>query len=397
MKKTLSFYLLSTVGIFVLFGCNLQAPPILHPNPVDPTLVAEADCDESPIEKVEPENKPKLPELVQANGGYKTVPLEKENIVLKIVQSDASPVEDFNTPEMAMQANLTHVTQMGYDACDQGDSPDIILFHEFPFSGYVYGSRREKLAIAIDIPGKETDAMAELAKYCDAYVIFGSYAKDSDWPGHVLSLTTIINRQGEILKKVWKPRNIKRFYSTFEITTTTVESVRTKFREKYGVEEELPVIRTEFGNIAVSTAQLDPLVFAAFAMQGAELILRTATLYFETDAIHTAMVNNVYSAMANIPHESKYGGRSLVVNPEGEVVAQAQGNLTETIVTARIPIGDFRRGRMLPQYTTEFTRHIFEQYQPEIPMDHLDLPEEELPVNGSAMKALLDRISRWLN
>ena len=76
----------------------MQAPPILQPNPVDPALVAEADCDESPIEKVESENKPKLPELVQANGGYKTVPLEKQNIVLKIVQSDASPVENLNRP-----------------------------------------------------------------------------------------------------------------------------------------------------------------------------------------------------------------------------------------------------------------------------------------------------------
>ena len=385
------------VGLNTMFGCAMQAPPIVEPPANEMVIEAEANCDEPPAEEKKPEDKPKLPELVQANGRYKTIPLEKENIVLKIVQSNATPVENFSNPSAVMQANLTHVTQMGYDACDLGESPDIILFHEFPFSGYVYGSRNQKLAIAIDIPGKETAAMGELAKYCDAYVIFGSYAKDPDWPGHVLSLTTIINRQGEVQKKVWKPRNIKRFYSTFEITTTTVESVRTKFREKYGIEEELPVIRTEFGNIAVSTAQLDPLVFAAFAMQGAELILRTATLYFETDAIHTAMVNNVFSAMANIPHESKYGGRSLVVDPDGEVVAQAQGNLTETIVTARIPIGEFRRNRMLPQYTTEFVRDVFDQYQPEIPMDHLDLPQEDLPVNGGAMKALLDRISRWLN
>jgi len=147
----------------------------------------------------------------------------------------------------------------------------------------------------------------------------------------------------------------------------------------------------------VSTAQLDPILFATMAMQGAEIILRTSTLFFEHDVIFTAQAHDVYSAMANIPYNSEYGGRSMIVSPDGVVLAQEQSNTQEAIVSAQIPIASFRNGRHIPQYTTELTDTVLSQYVQEIPMDHLDLPEEELPVNGEAMKDLFDEISRWLN
>ncbi|MEC7988265.1 MAG: nitrilase-related carbon-nitrogen hydrolase, partial [Myxococcota bacterium] len=279
----------------------------------------------------------------------------------------------------------------------EGDKPDILLFHEFPLTGYVYGDRDNKLRFALEIPGPESDSFALLAKECDTYVVFGAYAKDPAWPKHILSLTTIIDRKGEITKKVWKARNIKRFYSTFEITTTTVEGVQDRFREQYGIADAFPVIQTEFGNIAVSTVQLDPLVFNAYAMQGAEIILRTATLFFQNDVTYTAMVNNVYSAMANIPYDSPYGGGSLIVSPDGEILSQHPERLEEGIVSATIPIAQFRKNRRLPQYSVDLTRAIFQQYREEIPPNHLDIPEAKLPRDGKEMKALLDERSRWLS
>jgi len=158
-----------------------------------------------------------------------------------------------------------------------------------------------------------------------------------------------------------------------------------------------PVVRTEFGNIAVSTAQLDPLVFAALAMQGAEIILRTSTLFFEHDVVYTAQVNNVYSAMANIPYDSQYGGGSMIVGPDGNILTKVQGNTKEGIATAKIPIAAFRANRRIPQFCTELTQTVLGQYVPEIPLDHLDLPPDQLPQDGKEMKSLLDSISRWLN
>ena len=125
-------------------------------------------------------------------------------------------------------------------------------------------------------------------------------------------------------------------------------------------------------------------------------MLRTATLFFENDVTYTAMVNNVYSAMANIPYDSPYGGGSLIVSPEGEILSKHPDRLKEGIVSATIPIAQFRKNRKLPQYSVELTRSLFQQYQEEIPANHLDLPEEELPKDGKEMKKLLDDRSRWL-
>ena len=87
----------------------------------------------------------------------------------------------------------------------------------------------------------------------------------------------------------------------------------------------------------------------------------------------------------------------LRVDPMGEVLARVESNNVEGIAAARIPIASFRKNRRIPQYTTAFTQTVFEQYQPEIPMDHLDLPVADLPQNGKQMKQLLDGLSRWLN
>ena len=40
---------------------------------------------------------------------------------------------------------------------------------------------------------------------------------------------------------------------------------------------------------------------------------------------------------------------------------------------------------------------VFDQYRQEIPINHLDMPREELPETGVAMKELFDRISGYLN
>ncbi|MBI9058457.1 MAG: hypothetical protein JEZ01_11905 [Labilibaculum sp.] len=343
-------------------------------------------------------NKPKeeiIHSMVKADGTYKTVPLVKDSVVLKIIQNSVKNVGKIDDAQDIVNENLAKVKGLIEEACTTGKKPNIILLHEFPLTGYLYGGRKDKVKMALQIPGPESDVLSALAKKYDTYLIFGSYAIDADWPDHILSLTTIIGRDGSILKKVWKPKNIKRFYSSFELTTTTVESVRTKFREKYGIEEEFPVLRTEYGNIAVSTVQLDPLVFTALAMKGAEIILRTSTLFFESDVICTAMQNNVYSAMANIPADSKYGGNSMLVSPNGKVISRLD-NTSEGILEAIIPIAKFRENRKLPQFSVALTKEIFEQYQEEIPNNHLDLPTEKLPQTGKEMKVHLDSLSRWI-
>lgn len=339
--------------------------------------------------------------LVNADGSYAKNPLEKDTVVVKIVQASVNNIQDYDDPAKALQANLDRMISDANKACSTGKKPDFILYNEFPLTGYSSGTRAEKLKFTIEIPGPETSALGEVAKQCDTYIIFGSYARDSDWDNHILSINTVIGRDGKIAEKYWKTRNVKRFGNRGEIPTTTVESVRTKYRAKYGTEQEFPVLRTEFGNIAVSTVQLDPLVFAAFAMRGTEIMFRTSTLFSETDVKAIALYNNFYSAMSNItfPADSdwaKLGGDSLIVSPKGDVIVQAKGN-NDAIIEAEIPIAEFRKNRSIPRYPVEVVAPVFQQYQQEVPLNHLDMDAEQLPSTRADMKELLDEKSRWLN
>lgn len=162
------------------------------------------------------------------------------------------------------------------------------------------------------------------------------------------------------------------------------------------------MLRTEYGNIAVSTVQIDPFVFAAYAMRGAEIMLRTATLFSKTDVQAIALYNNFYSAMSNItfPPDSgvpaSAGGGSLIVGPRGQVLAEDPSN-DDAIIEAEIPIAAFCKGRTIHRYPLEVVRPVFDQYRQEMPLNHLDLPPGELPQTNEDMRRLLDRASRWLN
>lgn len=355
-------------------------------------FVALTACSEPP---------PELPVLVQPDGSYETVPLEKDVVVVKVVQNGVKNLQDFESVEEGLAHNLEYMVSWVDRACSEGSSPDFILFNEFPLTGYSSGARDEKLKFTLQIPGPETARLGEVAKACDTYIIFGSYARDDAWPGHILSINTVIGRDGEIKKTYWKTRNVKRLGSDGEIPTTTIEGVRTKYRERYGIEEEFGVLKTEYGNIAVSTVQLDPMVFAAYSMRGVEIMFRTSTLFSKLDVRAAAMYNNFYSAMSNITFPpdgpyAQYGGGSVIVDPKGDVLAEDPTN-NESIITAEIPIAEFREGRTIPRYPLEVVSPVFDQYVTETPLDHLDMPAEELPQTREAMKGLIDDTSRWMN
>ena len=342
--------------------------------------------------------------LVEKDGSYAKAPLEKEKVVIKVVQNLTRNLQDFPNVDEGLAHNLEQMTALTKRACSEGMKPDFILFNEFPLTGYSDGSREEKLKFTIEIPGPESDALGKVAKECDTYIIFGSYARDeADWPGHILSLNAVIGRNGKVVEKFWKTRNIKN-YGDIEIPTTTIENVYDRYVALYGEEALFPVLRTEYGNIAVSTVQGDTMVFAAFAMRGVEIMFRTSTLFNKLDVQATASFNNYYSAMSNItfPADSQYargGGGSLIVSPRGQILAEDPSN-NEAIIEAEVDIAALRkgrsdRGRTIPHYPMGVTRAVFDQYQEEFPLNHLDVPIDQLPDNGAEMKVLMDKQSRW--
>ena len=340
-------------------------------------------------------------QLVRPDGSYPTVPLEKDVVVLKVVQNEPQLLTDAPSIKEGLEENVRRMGKWIETACTTGKKPDFILFNEFPLTGWSRSDRDEKLDFTIQVPGPETEAIGEMAKECDAYIIFGSYAADPDWPNHILSLNPVIGRDGEVKEVYWKTRNVTRLGSG-EIPTTTIENVRDKYRDMYGIEEEFPVLQTEFGNIAVSTVQIDPFVFAAFAMRGVEIMMRTATGFSEIDIQAIAFYNNFYSAMSNIVFPSDptfpsgFAGRSLIVDNRGRILVQDPSD-QESVIEAELNIGALREGRRIPRYPYEVVKPVFDQFVQELPLNHMDIPPEDMPANRTEMQEYLDSISRWLN
>ena len=90
-----------------------------------------------------------------ANGQYETIPLEKDVVRLALVQSDAARIKEGDVPADVIGQNLEHMMEMGTSACEGEEKPDIILYHEFPLTGYISGERDEKLTKTIGVPGRK--------------------------------------------------------------------------------------------------------------------------------------------------------------------------------------------------------------------------------------------------
>jgi predicted amidohydrolase len=321
---------------------------------------------------------------IKQDGTYETVPLSKNSITLGVVQSRVRSFEAANAKQ-GIKDNLAHFLDLIDKAFYYGSRPDILFFHEFPVTGWRKWSRKEILTFALELPGEETEQISKKAREYGCYIVFGTYAKDKDWVGHVLSVTTIIDPKGEIVGKHWKARNIKGVFPGFELFTTTIYDVLDKYIEMYGVDEVMPVTRTPYGNIATSSTQNEPEIIRAMAMKGAEIVLRTASGGFNPlDVQASAMYNNVYVGLANnafSPDNPGFfddagSGGSVIYGPDGKAIASTETKF-ETMITARIPIASFRETHRQPivhselytsvynQYRSSYPPNLFAAYQPE--------------------------------
>ncbi|MFN2098542.1 nitrilase-related carbon-nitrogen hydrolase [Altererythrobacter sp. MF3-039] len=309
---------------------------------------------------------------MRSDGTYDAVPLAKESISIAVAQTRVVPVE-LSSVAQTRKANVQHMLDV-IDAASGFTGPkDLILFHEFPITGYRHvWDLDDARKIAIEIPGPETDMLAAKAREYGTWLVFGSYVRDPDWPGRLLSITTIMDDKGSIVAKDWKARNLKGFFpGGRELFTTTIYDVLDQYIEMYGRDHVVPVVKTPLGNLITSSSQLEPELFRAFAMKGAEIFLRTATGNFnELDIRACSMYNRVYTAIANnsASPENKYylpdsnPGHAGIVGPDGEFIAQSETD-NETLVYGSIPIKSFRARHRQPIVHSELVMPIFEQYR----------------------------------
>lgn len=336
---------------------------------------------------------------VQQDGRYATVPLAKDNIRLGVMQTRVRPVDPAN-PEKGRRENLDHMLKLITNAQEWNPPSDILLFHEFPITGFSYDwTRKDILRLSIDLPGPETEELGKAAKKYNCYIVFGSYAREKDWPGHVLSITTIIGPDGQIVDKHWKVRNIMGVFrigqSSIELMTSTIYNCLDRYIEMYGADAVIPVTRTPLGNICTGAMQREPELFRAMAMKGGELFLRTATGSFVPadmqmnsvyHRVYTAVCNNAVSPGNQFFEEPGGAGGSAIYDPNGTAIAMAR-NEFEQLVAANIPIKSFRAGHKLPDFAWDLYAPVYSQYVRKYPPNKF---AKKLPAD-------LREAGEWLN
>lgn len=340
------------------------------------TLAAPAHAAGSPSNSTTANGKPKHDLNLRTDGTYATAKLAKPGFMLGVVQDRVRAV-DASKGHAGLRDNLNHMLDLIDKAFYFGSKPDWLLFHEFPITGWDNWTRDEILKFAIEVPGPETEEISKKAKQYGCYITFGSYAKDADWPGHVLSLTTTIAPDGSIAARDWKAHNIdmSSFFPGAQLFTTTVYSVLDRYVEMYGRDAVVPIHRTSLCNFTASSAQYEPNLFQTMALKGAEVILRTATGGFSPiDVQACAMYNRVYVGLANnalSPDDPHFfpdvgAGGSAIYGPDGKAMGNVHSE-AEQLVVAYLPIAEFRARHRQEQIPMDLYRDVYDNYRSAYP------------------------------
>ena len=187
-------------------------------------------------------------------------------------------------------------------------------------------------------------------------------------------MSVIMGPDGNIVAKQWKARNILGLFGDVALIGTTIYDVLDRYVEMYGWDEVLPVARTDIGNLAMTAVGMEPMLYAALAMKGAEVLIMSVTGGSNADsAMATARANRIYTVGVgnsvspdNIGFTDAAGAEdegTAIVDPRGTPMARS-GNHHEDIVRARIPIADFRKTRRFPEVPMALLLPVFQQYQP---------------------------------
>ena len=320
---------------------------------------------------------------VAKRGVYATVPLRQDAINVTAIQSRVWSVDVKNLGP-TMKRNLAHVTQLtdyAQGSAEQwggerlwGAKQDLICMHEFPIQGFQPWTRKELNQIAFELPGPEVDVIAQLAKKYGCYIAFGCYAKEKDWPDHVINMSVIVGPEGNIVSKQWKSRNILGLFGEGALIGTTTYDVLDRYVEMYGWDATLPIARTDIGNIAMTAVGAEPMLYTCLALKGAEIMILTVTGGTNAEsAIATARANRLFTVGVgnsvspdNIGFMEGAGSRdegTVVVDPRGTVLAKT-ANHHEDGCSARVPIADFRKTRRVPEFPMALMLPVFQQYEP---------------------------------
>ena len=220
--------------------------------------------------------------------------------------------------------------------------PENILRHEF---NEKEAPQAERVVSAVEVPGPETDRIAEMAKKYNTYVSMSIHEKDPKYPGYFLNTAFIMNPKGKIILKYRK------------INPWVPLEVSTSPHDLLAIYEDplFPVVETELGSLAcmVCYDQFFPEVARQLTFNGAEVLIKPTIfppypqhMNYEPYDWYTivnkmrSIENMVYGINCN---SAKYGN-SMIVDYLGRTLAKGAKCAPMTL-GATIDIGAMREYR----------------------------------------------------
>jgi formamidase len=246
--------------------------------------------------------------------------------------------------------------------------PENILRHEFNAEE---STQIDRVASAVEIPGPETDAIAEYASKYKTYISMSMHERDPKYPDYFMNTAFIMNPKGRIILKFRKINP----WIPLEICTSPHDLL-----EIYK-DPLFPVVETELGNLAcmVCYDQFFPEVARQLTFNGAEVILKPTIFppypqhmnydpydWYTTVNKMRSIENMVYGVNCN---SGKYGN-SMIVDYLGRIIAQG-GRGRQMTIGATIDVQaqrDYRNKtqlhNMLQQVRTECYTYLNEPMWP---------------------------------
>lgn len=268
----------------------------------------------------------------------------------------------------------------------EGAPVRLVVIPEMAIQGLIQnrpGHRDTEAKFATEIPGPETDELCRKAREINAYIAAELYmVSDPDFPNRYFNVGFIVSPEGEVVYKRYKATSDA--YEGGMLGNANPHDVWDEWIEKKGhgdiMQAIFPVARTEIGNIGICICHegVYPEIVRGLAMNGAEIIIRPTLIepavmtgMWELQNRAHAMFNQVYVVAPNLgPDIQKdggvvdlFGGRSMIVNNRGTIVAQQTGWTSgDSFVCTTIDIEALRKVRMANGLYNQFKDLRTEQY-----------------------------------
>jgi predicted amidohydrolase len=294
-------------------------------------------------------------------------------------------------------------------AATEGAPVKLVVLPEMAIQGmpenFKAGNREAHAAFATTVPGPETDVLAAKARELNTYIAAELlFVTDEDFPGHLFNMAFIISPEGEVIYK--RAKSTSDAYEGGALGTTNPHDIYDEWVAKKGngnaLDAIFPVAKTEIGNIGyiICHEGAYPETSRGLAMNGAEIIIRATLIdpqvaqgMWELQNRAHAMFNQTFVISPNLGPQMHddghmfdlFGGRSMIVDNKGRVVARQEGLIPgDSFVSYVIDIEALRRSRAANGVMNWFKDLRTEQYAAiyEKPIYEKNQYVEELPQEG---------------